>query len=296
MRAADGEDPWSRFFRRQISLSLKSDAMLCNTIEEVEMEGLRLLRKNTGLRVWPIGPLLPLDSNSSRGRSSKRAGMDAGEISKWLDSKQAGSVVYISFGSQNTISSSQMKSLAAGLESSGRPFVWVVRPPIGFDLSSDFRSEWLPDGFEGRTKEAERGLLVRGWAPQLEILSHKSTGAFLSHCGWNSVLESLSRGVPIIGWPLASEQFYNSKMVEEVLGVGVEVARGVVDEVRREEVEKVVRLVMGGDDKGKEMKAKAMRIKVMIRDAMREEGEEKGSSIRAVGEFVAAAISSRLKK
>lgn len=269
--------------------------MICNTAEEVEVEGLRLLRQNTGLRVWAIGPLLPLDANSSQGRVGKKSGLEAEEITEWLSSQQQSSVLYISFGSQNSISSSQMMSLAIGLESSGHPFIWVIRPPVEFDLNSDFKHEWLPNGFEARMKEKKQGLLVKRWAPQVEILSHKSVGAFLSHCGWNSVLESLSRGVPIIGWPLASEQFYNSKMVEEELGVGVELARGVVDEVRSEEVERVVRLVMGGERK-EVMKEKAAKLKEMIRDAMREEGEEKGSSIRAIDEFIEAAISSRLKK
>ncbi|KAJ6793264.1 Uncharacterized protein M6B38_111850 [Iris pallida] len=117
-----------------------------------------------------------------------------GCIVKWLDSHESGSVVYVSFGSQNTVLASQMMSLADGLESSGHPFVWVVRPPLGFDLSSEFRPEWLPQGFEERMRASGKGILIRRWAPQLEILSDDSTDAFLSHCRWNSVLESLSRG------------------------------------------------------------------------------------------------------
>lgn len=96
----------------------------------------------------------------------------------------------------NTISPSQMMELAKALESSGKNFIWVVRPPIGFDINSGFKAdEWLPKGFEERITESKKGLLVHKWAPQLEILSHKSTGMFLSNCGWNSVLESLSHGV-----------------------------------------------------------------------------------------------------
>ncbi|KAJ6826856.1 uncharacterized protein M6B38_369460 [Iris pallida] len=293
MRAADGSDPWSRFFRRQITRSLRSDAIVCNTVEEVETEGLRLLRRNAGggLRVFPVGPLLPLESNSSHDRSGRKSGVEVGCIVKWLDSHESGSVVFVSFGSQNTVSASQMMSLAAGLEASGHPFVWVVRPPLGFDLSSEFRPEWLPQGFEERMRASGKGVLIRRWAPQLEILSHGSTGAFLSHCGWNSVLESLSRGVCIIGWPLASEQFYNSKMVEEELRVGTELARGTVEEVRSEAVEAAVRLVIEGDE-GREMKERASKYRRMIREAMREEGEVKGSSIRSVDELIEMAMSS----
>ncbi|KAM1049994.1 hypothetical protein TB2_031322 [Malus domestica] len=103
-----------------------------------------------------------------------------------------------------------MMELTVGLEEIGKPFVWVIRPPVGFDVKGDFKAEWLPDGFEERMSKRKQGLLVHNWAPQLEILSYKSTGFFVSHCGWNSVMESLSQGVPIVGWPLAAEQAYNS--------------------------------------------------------------------------------------
>ncbi|KAF4391025.1 hypothetical protein F8388_024857 [Cannabis sativa] len=115
--------------------------------------------------------------------------MSANKLFEWLDSQEPKSVLYITFGSQNTIGATQMMELAIGQE-----------------------KKWLPQGFEERAKEKNCGLLVRKWAPQLDILGHKSTGAFLNHCGWNSVMESLSQGVSIIGWPLAGEQNYNSKL------------------------------------------------------------------------------------
>jgi hypothetical protein len=134
----------------------------------------------------------------------------------------ARSVLYVSFGSQNSITSGQTRELALGLEASGRPFLWVVRPPLEFDAKDGFNPEWLPAGFEAR---ARMGLLVRGWAPQEQVLAHPSSGAFLSHCGWNSVLKSLSRGVPLLGWPLGAEQFFKAKLVAE-WGVCVGVAQG----------------------------------------------------------------------
>ena len=129
---------------------------------------------------------------------------------------------------------------------------------------------------------------MRDWAPQLDILSHGSTGAFLSHCGWNSTIESLSRGVPIIGWPLAAEQFYNSKMMEEELGAGVELARGVEQNIAPAEVERVVRAVMEGQ-KGNEMRIKAKDLSRKMKSAMMEEGSVVGSSLSAFDDFVRAA-------
>jgi hypothetical protein len=100
--------------------------------------------------------------------------------------------------------------------------------------------EWLPQGFEERMKDSKRGLIMHKWAPQVEISSHKSISAFFSHCGWNSVLESLSHGVPLIGWPMAAEQFYNVKLLKEEIEVCVEVARGKSCEVRHEDKMKAI--------------------------------------------------------
>ncbi|KAJ4715427.1 Glycosyltransferase [Melia azedarach] len=295
LRMADGNDSWSRCFRSQISQSLKSYGMLCNTCEEIEPEALEWLRNYTKLPVWTIGPLLPqayLRKSTSTCSIYKQHSGKIPEISvekcvEWLDLQDPGSVLYISFGSQNTISPSQMMALAIGLEESKTPFIWVVRPPIGFDLRGEFRSEWLPEGFEERVTESKQGLLVRNWAPQLEILSHKSTGAFLSHCGWNSTMESLSQGVPVIGWPMAGEQTYNSKLLIEEMGVSVELTRGVQSDIAINEVKQVIEMVMNKTaGKGLEMKQKAEKIGEQIRAAMADEGEEIGSSVKRLDDFV----------
>lgn len=288
LRQADGTDAWSRFLQTQIALSLNSDGWICNTVEEIEPLGLQLLRKFIGSPVWTIGPLLPIDSGTnSKHRVGKEPGISLEDCMQWLNLNPVNSVLYISFGSQNSISASQMMSLAEGLEQSGKPFIWVIRPPFGSDIKGDFKSEWLPLGFETRIRESKRGLLIRDWAPQLEILSHKSTGAFVSHCGWNSVLESLSNGVPIIAWPLGAEQAYNSKMIVEEMGVAVELTRTVEIMVSGEEVRKVIETAMEEEGKGKEMRKKAREIAEMIKTAR----TEKGSSVRGMDDFVRAVVS-----
>nr|XP_010918853.2 uncharacterized protein LOC105043134 [Elaeis guineensis] len=286
LRVADGTEPWATFLRRNTQFSLQSGAMICNTVEALELLGIQALRNLTGLNVLAIGPLFPLEaSTSSDQRYGKKPGIQLEACLEWLDSHPPGSVVYTSFGSQSTITASQMMALARGLEASNKPFLWLVRPPAGFDLNEDFRDEWLPEGFEVRMSKNRQGLLVRKWAPQLEILSHKSTGAFLSHCGWNSSLESLSRGVPVIGWPLMADQFYNFKMLDEELGVCAELARGAEDPLEYTRVERVIRLVLD-EEKGKEMKEKAIKYAEMIRAAVKEEGDEKGSSLRVLDDFI----------
>ncbi|KAM7465006.1 hypothetical protein LguiB_012568 [Lonicera macranthoides] len=193
IRAADGTDEWCKFFRPQVALSLKSFGWLCNSVETVECTGVQILRNYTKLPIWCVGPLLPevmLKPNKSISssrimdeRTGKEPGLSPQKCINWLDLHPKSSVLYISFGSQNTISPSQMLELAKGLEVSEKPFIWAIRPPVGFDPKGEFRSEWLPEGFEERVVKSNRGLLIPKWAPQLHILCHQSTGAFLSHCG-----------------------------------------------------------------------------------------------------------------
>ncbi|KAF5456791.1 hypothetical protein F2P56_026233 [Juglans regia] len=301
-KAADGADTWSTFMQSQISLSLGSQVWLCNTVEEIEPLGLEVLRKYLKLPVCAVGPVLssaalkkgsyssPFGSNTVCQRTGKKQGIFPEKCFEWLNIHGPDSVLYISFGSQNTISASQMRELALGLEVCGKPFIWVLRPPIGFDMKGESRGDWLPEGFEKRMTESKQGLLVHNWAPQLEILAHESTGVFLSHCGWNSVLESLSQGVPIIGWPMGAEQTYNTKMLVEEMGVCEVLARGVQCDVAGKEVTRVIELVMDKKKgKGLEMKRKAVEIGERIRAAAanyKDRDGKEGSSIKALNQFV----------
>eukprot|EP01018_Ginkgo_biloba_P020562 Gb_16494 [translate_table: standard] len=266
LKMATGSDPGTLFLNRQIPRNMRSWGSVCNSFEALEHGSLEQMRKSTGRPVWAVGPLLPsslLSSAPSTANSNgsnlevllrgKETGPDVVACLQWLDSQKPSTVLYVCFGTMNTICASDMKELALGLESSQQPFIWVVRPPLGFPLNADFSPEFLPDGFEDRIREKKQGFIIRGWAPQLVILSHPSTGGFLSHCGWNSVLESLSQGVPIIGWPLAGDQFYNSKMLEEEVGVCVELWRGKEGELTKERVERTVRILME-EERGIELK------------------------------------------
>ncbi|XP_057452506.1 UDP-glycosyltransferase 92A1 [Lotus japonicus] len=284
---ADGEDAWSLFQISNISNWVNSDGFLFNTVADFDSMGLRYVARKLNRPAWAIGPVLLSTGSGSRG---KGGGISPELCRKWLDTKPSNSVLFVSFGSMNTISASQMMQLATALDRSGRNFIWVVRPPIGFDINSEFRAEeWLPEGFLGRV--AKKGLVVHDWAPQVEILSHGAVSAFLSHCGWNSVLESLSHGVPILGWPMAAEQFFNCKMLEEELGVCVEVARGKRCEVRHEDLVEKIELVMNEAESGVKIRKNAGNIREMIRDAVRDEDGYKGSSVRAIDEFLSAAMS-----
>ncbi|KAF8702962.1 hypothetical protein HU200_032466 [Digitaria exilis] len=248
-------NPYTAFFRRVIASCRKTDALLVNTVQELEPYGLDMLRRSLCAQTWPIGPVLAAPTPSGS--------RDDTSIIQWLDAHPPRSVLYISFGSQNSVNADQMRELAQGLEASGRPFLWALRPPLGFDAKDGFKPEWLPAGFEERAARASTGLLVR-------ILAHPSTGAFLSHCGWNSILESLSHGVPLIGWPLGAEQFFNAKLVVE-WGVCVE----------KEKVAEAVRTLIGETATGEEMRKKAAAIAGTLAAAWEAPGGSAAESLEA---------------
>lgn len=304
---ADGSDPFSIFQQKCLPTWGNSDGFLFNTVEELDKIGLVYFRRKLGIPVWAIGPIfLPIDDDDPEAETERSSKSVVGITSpqqfiEFLDSKPENSVLYISFGLQTTISASQMMQLAKALDAGDTNFIWVVRPPVGFDINADFKAEeWLPEGFVQRIKDEKKGIIVEKRAPQWQILSHKSTAAFLSHCGWNSVLESLSNGVPLIGWPIAGDQFNNAKLLAEWTGVCVEVARGVNFEVRHEDIMDKIQLLMGdnnnnnnnnnSNNRGKEIRRKACEVREMIKENIRDDENFKGPSIVAMEEFLNVAL------
>ncbi|CAN8328146.1 unnamed protein product [Cochlearia groenlandica] len=216
-----------------------------------------------GVPVYPVGPLV---------RQAK-PGLQH-DILGWLDLQPKESVVFVSFGSGGALTAEQTKELAYGLEMNGHRFIWVVRPPAEDDPSASmFHTiknqieplDFLPDGFLDRTKDI--GLVVRSWAPQEEILAHESTGGFVTHCGWNSVLESIVNGVPMIAWPLYSEQKMNARLVSEELKIAaqVNVGDGIV---KKEEIVEMVKRVMDKEE-SKEMRKTVKELKKTAEKALK---------------------------
>ncbi|KAJ1290441.1 hypothetical protein BS78_02G243500, partial [Paspalum vaginatum] len=177
----------------------------------------------------------------------------------WLDARRARSVVYVSFGSIAEPGVAQMTEMAEGLHGSGRDFLWVVRAS---------ETSKLPEGFADRAKE--RGLVVT-WSPQLEVLAHPAVGCFVTHCGWNSTMEGLGAGVPMVAMPQWSDQTMNAKYIEDVWRVGVRVRPDEKGVVRKEEVETCMREVMEGE-RSREYCENAISWKEKARRAMSEGG------------------------
>lgn len=266
-----------------------SDGILINTWEDAESVTLKALRENERLRavvkvpIYPIGPLRrQVDDDEVTGNTQD-------EVLQWLDKQPLQSVLYVSFGSGGTLSARQITELACGLELSHQRFVWVVQPPSEAASDASFFTtgqggdgilDYLPEGFITRVQNL--GFIVPLWTKQVEILSHPSTGGFLTHCGWNSVLESVTSGVPMIAWPLYAEQRMNATMLAEELGVAVR--PGVLPTkkvVGREEIEEMVKRLMQSEE-GKAMRERVKKLKKSAENCLR----HGGSSYNSMCEFL----------
>lgn len=263
-----------------------AQGILINSFMGLEPGPIRALKEGRGLslkpQVYPVGPLVQGSGISSSGMHKSESSQ---HCLKWLDEQPEGSVLFVSFGSGGTLSQKQLDELAFGLETSEERFLWVVRSPNEKAANAAFFGmesakspfDFLPRGFLERTKG--KGLVVASWAPQIQVLSHGATGGFLTHCGWNSILESIVHGVPLIAWPLYAEQKMNAVMLTEDLKVAL---RAKVDEnglVGREEVAKLAKVLIEGEE-GKRLGQKMKDLKDAAARALREDG----SSAKALAE------------
>jgi len=256
--------------RKHMEYTRLADGVLLDTFLELEPKFIRHLQSGGGGKLfWAVGPVIDLPDRDHKLHSPRE-----GEILEWLDRQTRGSVVYVSFGTQSHISPAQVMELAMGLEASGQPFLWVLRPPdsrltVGASSAEDWKAELLPEGYERRVQG--RCLIETGWAPQGAILAHEATGAFISHCGWNSCLESVAAGVPIIALPLQVDQPVNALLLAREAKVAVEMK--IIDGIaERNEVERAVRRLMSGE--GLEVKRRVEAVsKAAVSAIFREEGD-----------------------
>lgn len=228
----------------------KSKGIIVNTVYELESHAVSsLLKDGATPPVYPVGPLIDhKGENHFQIDQTKRD-----KIMKWLDDQPVKSVIFLCFGSFGTFGVPQLREIAIGLEQSGVRFLWSIRQADKiFETPRECTNpeEFLPQGFLDRTKELG---MICGWAPQAEVLAHRAVGGFVSHCGWNSLLESLWYDVPVVTWPLYAEQQINAFQIVKDLGLGVELRLdyrrdgGDNDVVMGDEIEKAVRFVMDGD-------------------------------------------------
>ncbi|KAG5059312.1 hypothetical protein JHK87_000341 [Glycine soja] len=256
----------------QFSNLNNADWMFVNTFEALESEVLKGLTELFPAKM--IGPMVPSGYLDGRIKGDKGYGASlwkplTEECSNWLESKPPQSVVYISFGSMVSLTEEQMEEVAWGLKESGVSFLWVLR---------ESEHGKLPCGYRESVKD--KGLIVT-WCNQLELLAHQATGCFVTHCGWNSTLESLSLGVPVVCLPQWADQLPDAKFLDEIWEVGVwpkEDEKGIV---RKQEFVQSLKDVMEGQ-RSQEIRRNANKWKKLAREAV----GEGGSSDKHINQFV----------
>ncbi|GLJ04664.1 hypothetical protein SUGI_0000890 [Cryptomeria japonica] len=225
---------------------------LVNSFDGLEAEYLHYLEESTGKPVWGIANPL---------RRPQHGIDNELECICWLDTWKQNSVLYVLFGSQTFLSKEQTKALVKGIAASKQSFIWMIKDPVGSNVNS---CDFLPEGF---IKEMEDGgLVIHGWVPQLQILLYPSTTFFMTHCGWNSALESMSVGVPMVVWPMVFDQFINAKLVTEQLGIGLQICEGFDAIASTDIVENIVKATMTTEI-GEDLRLQALKIKESINEA-----------------------------
>ncbi|KAL3498398.1 hypothetical protein ACH5RR_041130 [Cinchona calisaya] len=245
----------------------ETKGIIVNTFQELESYAIKSLSDHDVKipRIYPIGPIINWNSKEDDCTMS------------WLDKQPSFSVLFLCFGSYGSFSISQVKEIAVALERCGCRFLWSLRQPPSkgeIDSPSAYENpeEILPEGFLERTSGIGK---VIGWAPQVAVLSHTAVGGFVSHCGWNSILESLWAGVPIAAWPMFAEQQINAFQMVVELGIAVEIKMDYRNDakiiVTADEIENgIKRLMMDENKNGIRERVKYMKEK--CRKAIVEEG------------------------
>lgn len=265
----------------------KSTGLIVNTFDSFEASTIKALRDGLCVPdgatppIYCVGPLVAAGGGT-------KGGDERQECLVWLDSQPSRSVLFLSFGSMGVFSTRQLKEMAVGLERSEVRFLWVVRVPPPHDEARSMLAEleprvdsFLPEGFVDRTRG--RGMIVESWAPQVEVLSHGSVGGFVTHCGWNSVLEAVCHGVPMLAWPLYAEQRLNRAYLVEEMKMVLSVTVSEEDDglVSADELEERVNELMRSE------KGRAIRDRVLaMRDAATAALSEGGSSLSALAELI----------
>ncbi|KAK2364221.1 UDP-glycosyltransferase 73C6 [Trifolium repens] len=276
------DEAWKKFNEDMLEAEMATYGILMNSFEELEPTYAREYKKVRNGKAWCIGPVSLSNSDYldkfQRGNNNKVNSSGEWKHLKWLDSQKQGSVIYACLGSLCNLTSTQMIELCLALEATKRPFIWVIRE--GNQLEE--LKKWIEEsGFEGRING--RGLVIKGWAPQLLILSHPSIGGFLTHCGWNSTIEAICAGVPMVTWPLFGDQFLNEIFVVQILKVGVKIGvespmkwgeeeeSGVL--VKKEDIERGIERLMDETSESEERRKKIKELGEMAKKAV-----EKGGS------------------
>lgn len=274
---------FKKFISKEFKCMNFDSGRMYNTCRFIEAPFIDLLGRqeiSKDMKQWALGPFNPVVISQTKCHNRPKC-------LKWLDKQAPNSVIFVSFGTTTSLTQDQIQELAIGLDKSNQKFIWVLRDADKGDIFADDdlvfqKHDMLPKGYEEKIKE--KGMIVRDWAPQLEILGHSSTAGFMSHCGWNSCMESITMGVPILAWPMHSDQPRNTVLLTKFLKIGLIVKNwGLRDDlVTAEIIENAIKKLMNSEE-GSEIRKRA----AMMGDDVRKSVRYGGNSCLELDSFVA---------
>nr|ACG28831.1 cytokinin-O-glucosyltransferase 2 [Zea mays]ACL52632.1 unknown [Zea mays] len=277
VRTTDPDDIMLNFFIHEVEAMSQASAVVINTFDDLDATLLHAMAKLLSRPIYTVGPLLltvrnnvPADSPVAAIGSNLWKEQEA--PLRWLDGRAPRSVVYINFGSVTVMSNEQLVEFAWGLANTGYTFLWNVRPDLV--KGGDSAGAGLPPEFLAAT---EGRSMLSTWCPQAEVLEHEAVGLFLTHSGWNSTIESICGGVPMVCWPFFAEQQTNCRYKRTEWGIGMEIG----NDVRRGEVTALIREAMEGE-KGRDMRRRVTELKGSAVAA----AKLNGRSMRNVDRFI----------
>ncbi|KAH0645734.1 hypothetical protein KY290_034541 [Solanum tuberosum] len=290
IRPADERNAFDELLDQTRESEDRSYGIVHDTFYELEPTYAEYYQKMKKTKCWQIGSISYFSSKlSPRKELISSADESISSVVEWLNKQKHKSVLYVSFGSIVRFPEEQLAEIAKALEASTVPFIWVVKE----DQSA--KTTWLPESLF----DEKKGLIIKGWAPQLTILDHSAVGGFMTHCGWNSVLEAIIAGVPLVTWPVFAEQFYNEKLVE-VMGLGVKVGAEVHSSdggieisspvLRSEKIKEAIERLM----ESQKIREKAVSMSKMAKNAV-EEGGSSWNNLTALIDDIKNFTSSSLK-
>ncbi|KAJ4967915.1 hypothetical protein NE237_014616 [Protea cynaroides] len=275
IRTTDSNDIWLNFLVDVAQSLLKATHVIFNTFDDLECEVLDAIACKIPC-IYTVGPQSMIGEQLQKSETrSMRPSLwkEDLECLKWLDKMEPNSVLYVNFGSSTVMTDQQLREFACGLANSKHPFLWINRPNVMMG-----KSAILPSEFVLETKD--RGYLA-SWCPQDQVLLHSSIGGFLTHCGWNSTIESICGGVPLLCWPFFADQQTNCKYACTMWGIGIEIDNN----VKSEEVEILIKELMEGEN-GRNIKNKALEWKEKAQEATKQGGSSYNNFKRLICEIL----------
>ncbi|XP_073006476.1 7-deoxyloganetin glucosyltransferase-like [Typha latifolia] len=256
VRTTDPDDLLVNGELKSVQKATCARGLILNTFDHLENEVMDPLKEVVPrlYNVGPLGMLLSQMEEDNMKETSLNMFKEDPDSVQWLNTQRDASVIYVSFGSIIAITDQELIEFAWGLAESNHPFLWIIRPGLVHGGMSA-----LPDGFIKATKDRS---FLAGWCPQEEVLSHPSVGAFVTHNGWNSMVEAIGGGVPMICWPRLADEFSNCYYACQKWGIGVEME----ENVKREQVRELIKVVMEGES-GEKMRENAKKWKRMAEAA-----------------------------